>query len=129
MVEPTLQTPPETVQWMASSMASTASPSAAMNGEYQDFEPWLDAQSPHGEERDDYQGGDERHRDHPERWRHADHAKRAEPEDRHRRDDDAQRPEAHVHEVGEFGPGWQRAVPDHMRDHICNKDGQQRAGR
>ena len=42
------------------------------DGEHQDFAPWLDAQSPHGEERDDYQGGDERHRDHPERWRHTD---------------------------------------------------------
>ena len=97
------------------------------DGKYQNFEPRLDRQSPDGEERHDNQGGDENYGYRPQRRRHLDHAKRAETEDRHGRDDDSQRPEAHVQKVGQFSPGWQRAVPDHMRDHICDEDSQQSA--
>ena len=54
-----------------------------------------------------------------------DHVRRAQSQDGQRNDEYGERAKAHVQEVGELPPRWQRAVAHHVRDDVRDEHGEQ----
>ena len=88
---------------------------------------WSRAQTSHREEGRDDQADYQRDRDGPEGRGQVDHVRRAQSQDGQRNDEYGERAQAHVQEVGELRPRWQRAVAHHVRDDVRDEHGEQGA--